>query len=733
MPPWRPGPDVATPDLPRPFGEDLLDALPSGCYFLQLVAGEIEDFKIDGKIGYDGTLRVDREGAASGDLYLNRDVETKPAAAPPWKGLDPRDGIPIFPRKLYRYYLRVSQIRQATDRAERKKALSLDFELFRFDWTAMRWELETELRADLRKTSPPKGKSYPRRNKKTGAIFFRGEMFNSRNQSVGKISLGHVSKFLRKATVQIFTQGKIPPPLCRCGGESTRRGGHKKDCISWEDAYGKADWQIQICTAPFANNREKWSRTQLHEKMIELGEGKTSIGEDTETFEQATDLLDCEWRSNLLCISKKEKGLAEMYDRRGDDLNGVPREGAALGAKYIFCKKNPIWGRAGGKAVMETPEVYFHIAVHEIAHTQGLMHNSSFPGFMSRLDHTAAETQRKNGQFPQGLEFSFSNMDCRRLQHFPDPWVRPGGVPFRHNLSQSMAHLEDHRETPPGLKLKIVPLSPTLPLGAPLRVTIELEASADLDWAPRSMNLRSGEVFGRVIAPSGTSRSFMTMVRDVDSNYSSKMKKGDTRRHDMTLLRGAQGPLLPSPGLFQVEVSVEWDSSKNGWRSFRIDAQTSILVMPPENWRQGGVALRILGEPETLPLLVLGNDLTGKGRSAIQKAMEDDVLRPHFGIVEAGRRAETLKLEELLKNPDPDSLKKLEDAIGLIDSNTVMTAQEVSYGLEMLHRVPDDEFRRETFGRVLDVLLARAAERQVPQEISQELNQLLLSHRDTAS
>ena len=67
---------------------------------------------------YDGTLRVQRDGdatLASGDLYVHR---------PPNR--DPTAGIPIFPIKAYRYYVRVTQILEGATTARR---FTLGYEL----------------------------------------------------------------------------------------------------------------------------------------------------------------------------------------------------------------------------------------------------------------------------------------------------------------------------------------------------------------------------------------------------------------------------------------------------------------------------------------------------------------------------------------------------------------------------------------------------------------------------
>jgi len=189
----------------------------------------------------------------------------------------------------------------------------------------------------------------------------------------------------------------------------------------------------------------------------------------------------------------------------------------------------------------------------------GLYHNPVDNGFMNTTGVIAASP----GTFPSNIQWSFNGADAKRLKHMPDPWVRPGMIPFGSPYGSapiSPTDMMDARET---LALTVEPLLDAVPIGAPVRVRLTLTNIGDSPVeVPETLSLKSEYVSGRVVDPSSTPRSFRSVVRCVEEHELRVLKPGQSMTHDMTLLRGAEGALFPAPGLHQIDVDVTWEMSR---------------------------------------------------------------------------------------------------------------------------------------------------------------------------
>jgi hypothetical protein len=118
------------------------------------------------------------------------------------------------------------------------------------------------------------------------------------------------------------------------------------------------------------------------------------------------------------------------------------------------------------------------------------------------------------------------------------------------------------------------------------------------------------------------------------------------------------------PGAYRIIVEVHWDS--DGIEAV-VTGETDVMVTPAVDDAHAQAALKILSTPDTLLTLVLGGDHLVEGIEAIQTAIKNPVLRPHYAYIEAKRVAERFGKRKA----------NLKAAAELIDDATVMTLAEI--------------------------------------------------------
>ena len=611
----RPASDAADETAP-------LRGLRGGCYFARYTPLQTSPTS-PGATYYLGTARVERTGvtvAISGDLYLRRvHGPNQPASPDP----DPGDGIPVLPRQDYRYYLRATHVTLSPG----QQSFTLGIELFRFNHVAATWANEGAFNAEMAWTTSPPG--YP-----SGADYLAGDLKSEAGAVTGRLTLGWVSSFLRRASIEIDSAP---------GGVVPRDNGSG---IGFREVFEPLGWDVRVLvsngnvTEPTGDS---WSDAEMHGAMLEWRE-------------QRTELLDVDWRYHLLCVRRidaTDRGI--MYDHSASDSNQTPREGVGIACDWVY-PKQPVWGDVQGLRFGDDAATYFRTAVHELGHALGLYHNGADNGFMNTTDVIArrAHPQRP---FPQNIRWAFNPDDEKRLRHMPDMWVRPGGIQFGEDYSVAPIASDDSIAVPEGLGLEVRAVDSVIPLGAPARIDFAVRNRSDRPvLAPENVTMRGGNVRGSVIDPSGTVRTFQPLVQCVESQPLVTLAPGEGVSFSATLLRGPQGALFPAPGLYRIVLEVRWDDV--GGR-FGLLGAADLMVIVPQTLAEGRAALDILASPDAL-VAVAASAPAGGGQAAIRQAVADPVLGPHYVWLDA---------KQACTSRDPDAARR---ALELLDSSEIV-------------------------------------------------------------
>jgi hypothetical protein len=626
--------------------------LQEGCYYIRLMPTSLHT---PSRFQYEGTLRIQQAGStiiASGDLY-KKDFCESPTYCPSLSGNgDNKTGIPVFPRRLYGYYLRVTRMQEGSDVG---KGILLEMEPYQFDHSNHTWRSGGLLTAGLKFSVGPDGIHY-----------WRGDIQTQSNIVMGHMQVVRVSPFLRQAVVEI---DRVAASECPDKSE-------KGD--DWQSIFKKAGWHV---TVDISNDDVEepedfsWSNAELHEKMLK--------------YRESID-LDKQWRYHLLGVRElDDRAFGVMYDNTVKGINDIPREGAAIASHVVFPDEE-CWGKCKGERFGTAKDPYFRTAIHEIGHAMMLYHpDNPYENYIMQKTVQIAHNARVPQEFPDNIEWSFSPRNVHLLCHLPDIAIRPGGVCFGTPHDHLPVNARDEVIEADSLELIVSPLHEIVPIGAPVRVNFSLtNRSNQVKLVPGSLRMKSGNVSGRVIDPLGTGQGFATIIRYTRRNSSDVMARelppGESISHSATLLWGTEGPLFPTSGFYRIILDLNW--YLEGVR-IHISGSAGVMVTPPKDDVHASAALRIFSNPDVLLALAIGGDHIEVGNEVIRNAINHPVLKPHYDLMEAKRVGQRF----FKRKPS------LKETVGMVDENTVMSPTEVIRMVKILR-----DFARETEKEVVE-------------------------------
>lgn len=635
--------------------------LAEGCYLLCYAPHHTDQ-------RYYGTLRLEQNKTAllaSGDLYLGSDAY--PPTGGPVAASSAGAEIPIFPRAHYRSYVRVTQIQP--DPSEDGFIFELEFHGFIHEDQS--WQFEGAFTAFMMWTASDSRYT-------SEACSLSGIVRDHRGQVSGHLGMTWVSTYLRRAVIEIDRVPDAEIPIDNGSG------------LGWVEVFNQVGWAVSVCESDSLLQEPDgscWSDAALHEAMLRKRDSSD---------------LDAEWRYHLLCVRHLDNAIrGKMYDAYGSDSNKVPREGAAIASHWEIPDED-LWGSVRAMRFGQAKGPYFRTAVHELGHAMGLFHNTDDNGFMNTTGAIALDTEA--GTFPHNIRWAFAPDDAQRLRHLPDPWVRPGMIFF--GQSHYPWPVPGYgRSLPQRLQLDVSPLQARIPLGAPVRINLELlNQSKQAVPVLGRLRLKSGHISGVVRDAAGTLCSFWPLMRNLDEPEVQLLDQGRCLRHALTLLRGPHGALFARPGSYQIIVEIAW---KIYDVEIYLTGETHVMVTPAVDEAHRQAARRILTTPDLLLTLAFGGDHLPEGLAALQAGLDNPILRPHFAVIEAKR---------LGKRPAPNQAN-LDAALALIDADIILSIAEIRCLVKFIEQMKHQGLLEERHQRVVTILLRRMAQLEMEETI----------------
>lgn len=676
--------------------------LSTGCYYIRYIPPSVP---VPPSKHYEGTLRLQKSGnyiIASGDLYrreLNSNDSFFPLLNP---NLCANYSIPIFPRDQYAYYLRLTRI---IDNNIEKKTIQANLETFHFEQKDHTWWEADPLTVELRFCIAM-----------NGTYYWDGDIKTQAGLVMGRLLMMWIAPFYRQAVLEIDKTHDAEFPRCYPPDyplpdpiKPVPNPNQKK--ITWESIFRNIGWDLKVMESDqfIKTQDDRWNTCEIHKAMLDFRDECN---------------LDAQWHYHLLTVGyfERDNMFGIMYSDSTEGFNKIPREGAAVSFKTP-CPDDDCYGVFRNKPFYEAGGAFFRTAVHEIGHAMMLRHpNNPRENHFMQITNYLAKYHNINEKFPENINWNFSQQDIHLLCHLPDIAIRPGGLSFKTKLYQIPICSRDEVVKAQGLELTVKALHDLVPIGAPVRVDYYLKNTSETKKIiPSSFSIKTGQVSGYVIEPSGTTQEFTTIVRSIGDISTQDIDADDEQIHSVTLLWGTQGPLFPAPGFYRIVIDITWNVNGT-W--VQACGSTGIMVSGPENEEHARIALRIFSHPDILVTLAVGGDHMEEGNKLIDQAIQNPILKPHYNLLKAKR----FSMRFFDRQPN------IETACNIIEdetekSETVMSHAEVYRMAKILSWAKN--VNPNTQIRMANILLKKAEKVNAIDKIKKVLKELNIQENST--
>ncbi|HET9537741.1 MAG TPA: hypothetical protein VFP43_20750 [Mesorhizobium sp.] len=545
-----------------------------------------------GFVTFEGTLRVDRsapDGGAdhlivSGDLYSRRPVigpiaPVRPAApadadeggAPvasepmsvagalcavdeplvPHAILKPR--IPIFARARYHSYLRVTSVSAPVLVAGHAQCkLTIVAEQFNYTQPPAGQFKGTFPNTPSRTVTLKLSKvAAPFPFSLTGGPFYEGRLLEG-GVDKGRVTLAWVSKFFRRATLEIDTLvGAVRPAPVPDGA-----GGME----FFDTVFAKIGWQLTVAQDQLnvpvpagVTPTNCWSSADLHALMTTVRNPATN--------------LDTEWRVHMIVVPAKlgcSRGV--MYDQIG-----VPREGCASFSDDGYPTADSAnFGLAANRKQRDVPRAFLRSATHELTHTLNQIHqeqetaadNSIMTTTPSVADVLGGAATGEPGVFPDQIKLAQNTNVRHHLNHMPDPVIRPGGWPFASWFPTGAPQAADrHDFASSELTLTVTAGTNRVALGQPLDLSWTMtNTSGGSLRAPNDVSIEA--LFASITVTDGEGRERPVRPFAIICEHAkvSELEAAKSVSASTKVFWSTGGFAFERPGRYRVDVAVSWSA-----------------------------------------------------------------------------------------------------------------------------------------------------------------------------
>jgi len=545
-----------------------------------------------GFVTFEGTLRVDRsapDGGAdnlivSGDLYSRRPVIGPIGPVPPLSPTDAnedeataasglssvagtlsavdgpliphpllRPRIPIFARARYHSYLRVTSVSAPALVVNLQKCqLSIVAEQFNYTQPPVGQFKGTFPAAPSRTVTMKLSKvAAPFPFSLTGGPFYEGRLLEG-GVDKGSVTLAWVSKFFRRATLEIDTLvGAVRPAPVPDGS-----GGME----FFDTAFAKTGWQLTVVqdqvNVPVPAGvvpTNCWSSPNLHALMTSVRNPATN--------------LDTEWRVHMIVVPAKlgcSRGI--MYDQIG-----VPREGCASFSDDGYpTSDSSNFGLAANKKQRDVPRAFLRSAIHELTHTLNQIHqeqettadNSIMTTTPSVADVLGGLATGEPGIFPDQIKIAHNVNVRHHLNHMPDPVIRPGGWPFASWFPTGAPQAADrHDFAASELALTVTAGTGRVALGEPLDLSWTMTNTSGVPLrAPNDVSTEA--LFASITVTDAEGRERPVRPFEIVCEHAKvgQLEPGKSVSASTKVFWSTAGFAFERPGRYRLDVAVSWSA-----------------------------------------------------------------------------------------------------------------------------------------------------------------------------
>jgi hypothetical protein len=365
----------------------------------------------------------------------------------------------------------------------------------------------------------------------------------------GKVSMGWVSPFFRRATIEIDTvQGAVAPQAV-----PALAGSGTEDFVSM---LATAGWNARVVydqinvPSSIPDPTQCWSDGQLHALM---------------TTVRASSNVDAEWRMHLLVVQGNLNcSRGKMYDSIG-----TPREGVVSYSDDGYpTSHSSNFGVAANQMQRNVPRAFIRSASHELVHGFNQIHqeqeggadNSIMTTTPSVADVLGGPTTGAPGVFPDQIRLAVNQHVRHHMIHFPDPLVRPGGHTFASGHTSVVPQADKYAFGPGELALEVkVGQEGGIALGEPLLLSWRLTNTGQ-EPLPVPTDIGTSALYATitVIDAKGRRREVRPFVIECEHSRIASLEPGESLDAETRVFWSTNGFAFTAPGSYEVEVSIDW-------------------------------------------------------------------------------------------------------------------------------------------------------------------------------